>query len=93
MSSGDYALRGRLNRSLGRLDDAVADYQTALARDSSRADWRCELAAVLLVQGRPAEAEREALTVLRADPGHGEARKLAQGLSRGGNPEKDRPSP
>ena len=89
---GDYVLRARLNRSLNRLSDALADYQIALARQPAQAEWRCEMASVLLTQGRSAEAERELRTVLKADPGHAEARKLSQSLTRG-NPEKDRPSP
>jgi tetratricopeptide (TPR) repeat protein len=89
----DYVLRARLNRALDRLKDAVDDYQIALAREPVRAEWRYEMATVLLVQGRSAEAEHELQTILRADPRHAEARKLAQDLARTGKPGKDRPSP
>ncbi|HEX5269551.1 MAG TPA: tetratricopeptide repeat protein, partial [Gemmataceae bacterium] len=89
----DYVLRARLNRALDRLNDAVDDYQIALAREPARAEWRYEMATALLAQGRPAEADRELQTILRADPRHAEARKLAQDLSRAGKPAKDRPSP
>jgi O-antigen ligase/tetratricopeptide (TPR) repeat protein len=87
----DYALRARLNRSLNLIANAVADYQTALTREPAQSDWRYELAALLVGQGRSTEAQRELQAVLRSDPGHTDALKLTKSLSQGTNPKRTDP--
>ena len=62
-----FSRRGYANSALGKLDEAVADYQKAIAANSSDADTERELAKVLLQQGHPDQAKPHARAAIRID--------------------------
>ncbi|HEX5271917.1 MAG TPA: tetratricopeptide repeat protein, partial [Gemmataceae bacterium] len=80
-SADDYHLAAVVYEVLGEADKARSAYDAALARAPAKAEWRCELARLLRRQGRLAEARRQVTTVLAAQPGHAEARRLWDALA------------
>lgn len=65
---------GLLMAVTGRLDDAVSEYERALARDPMFSDARSNLAAALVRQGQVARAARELRRVIEHDPDNAQAR-------------------
>lgn len=59
---------GALLSATGRFDEAIIEYERALARDPADADARSNLAAVLVRQGKTARASQELARVLALDP-------------------------
>jgi O-antigen ligase/tetratricopeptide (TPR) repeat protein len=80
LQASDYADRARIHRSMGRLEEALADYRAALERDPSEVGWRYEAAELLCRQGKRDEAEDELLLLLRQKPNHGEAKRLLHAI-------------
>jgi tetratricopeptide (TPR) repeat protein len=72
-----HALLARIHRARGEGERAAGELRMSLwCRDDPAV--RLELAGLLLELGRAAEARAEARTVLKADPGNAEARRLAE---------------
>ncbi len=65
----------------GRLDDAIAHYRLALAKDYGQVDWRYRLAQLLGETGKVRQAVEEAETCLRLRPGHAGAQWLIEKFS------------
>lgn len=68
-------------RELGRYGEAITAYRTALQASPQRAEWRCELAALLLHEGSLQQAEQELRHVLARQPHHARATELLKQLS------------
>jgi hypothetical protein len=77
----DHCTRARIYAALGRPDDALGAYQSALNLQPGQDSWRVEFARLLRERGRLREAREELLTVLAAQPGHGEARTLLEAVA------------
>lgn len=54
-------------RSLGKLDDALADYRTLLAETPRNVEVRARIAETLALMGRPSEAASAAIETLQCD--------------------------
>jgi tetratricopeptide (TPR) repeat protein len=65
----------------GRLDDAIAHYRRALAKDYGQVNWRYRLARLLGETGKIRQAIEEAETCLRLRQGHTGAQRLIERLS------------
>ena len=65
---------GLLLSVTGRVDDAVIEYEKALARDEMNSDARSNLAAVLVRQGKLDRASAELVRVVERDPDNAMAR-------------------
>jgi tetratricopeptide (TPR) repeat protein len=72
----------RVDTSLGQPAEALEAYQAALERAPTQAGWRLEYAALLHASGRLAEARREVIDILRADPRQPQALELFQRIDR-----------
>lgn len=75
-------LRALVRIVLDRPSEAAADYEIALRRQPAQADWRLEYARLLLSLGRSAEAEKQALWLVRHDPERQEYRDLLEDVLR-----------
>lgn len=76
-----FALIARLDKDLGKLDDALSSIDRAVALKPQDAHYRVQRAQVLYLLNRPAEAGAEYTEALRRDPNsiealHGEAEIL-----------------
>ena len=70
-------------RAIGRLPDALRQYQWLVARHPDSPDARCNLATTLGALGREDEAQEEFARALSIDPGHAVANyNLAVGLQK-----------
>src|SRR5262249_4291564 len=69
--------------ALGQVEPALAAYRTALDREPEQVSWRLELASFLCEQRRFSEAERELMTIMRTQPGNGQAKALLDAVARG----------
>jgi tetratricopeptide (TPR) repeat protein len=81
-SAEDWHLRAVLHEALGEPDEALAAYDTALARAPREAEWRCEYARLLRRQGRLEEARRQARDVLADRPDNPEGLSLLRAIAR-----------
>jgi tetratricopeptide (TPR) repeat protein len=63
-------------RELGQTGPAVGAYRAALALEPHHADWRFEMAELLVQRGDLEEAQRELITILQEQPGNARADKL-----------------
>lgn len=68
--------RAWLLRSLGRLDEALQDYDTLAATAPSNAAWAAARAETLLMAGQPEPALRAAIVALGLDPKEGRAARV-----------------
>jgi tetratricopeptide (TPR) repeat protein len=82
LSAEDQYLRATIDRSLGRAEEALAAYRSALAREPLRHDWRYELAELSSEQGRLQDSRQELLTILGLRPGDARARALLDEVTR-----------
>jgi predicted Zn-dependent protease len=88
LQAQDLHTKAVIHTSLGQPAEALATYQAALTREPQQADWRCEFAQLLYQQGQVQEGCREALIVLRQQPGHAQALQLFEaGIRRGARTE------
>ena len=67
------AISASCSSSDGRVDEAIAAYQRAIAIDPRHANAHNNLGAVLRAAGRPEEAEVAYRTAISLDPGHVDA--------------------
>jgi O-antigen ligase len=69
-------LKSQLHRALGQRTQALTGYEALLRREPVNVSWRYEFSRLLYEEGRYAEARRELLTVLAAQPRHAQAAEL-----------------
>lgn len=77
-----YHLRGEVERMLGRLTEAAANFQQAVELQPGNVAWRYELALLLVELGRVEEAHEQARWCIRHDPQRTEYRQLLQTIYR-----------
>jgi tetratricopeptide (TPR) repeat protein len=82
LSAEDQHLRATIYRSLGRADEALAAYRSALAREPMRHGWRFELAELSSEQGQLQDSRQELLTILGLQPDDSPARALLDEVTR-----------
>jgi O-antigen ligase/tetratricopeptide (TPR) repeat protein len=75
-SADDVYTAAVVHRLLDQPAQACQAYQAALERKPNQVRWRLEFAQLLNQEGFLKEAQRELLTVLAQEPGHGEANQL-----------------
>jgi tetratricopeptide (TPR) repeat protein len=75
-SGKDQQLKALILRSLGRVEEATAAYQAALAKEPRQLRWRLDYADFLRQQHRAQDSRRELLTVLALQPDYPGAREL-----------------
>ncbi len=80
-AEGDH-LKGTVLRALGRLDEALEAYRSALLREPLRRDWRFERAEVASDRGQFEEARQELLMILGLNPEDARARALLEEVTR-----------
>ena len=78
----DWQLKAAAHLELGQAAEALAAYQTAVARDPRQTEWRFQFAQLLVQAGRLEEAVRELKQVVREQPGNGDALELYQTVFR-----------
>lgn len=69
-----------VHRLLDHPAQACQAYRAALERKPKQIGWRLEFAQLLEQEGFPKEAQRELLTVLAQEPGHGEANRMLKAV-------------
>jgi tetratricopeptide (TPR) repeat protein len=78
----DFHVKALILRALGRSEEALAAYQSALAQEPHQVEWRLEFAQLLYQQKRLRESRRELLSVLAQKPDQADARELLTALER-----------
>lgn len=83
LTIGELHTKAMVHKSLGQPAEAVAMYQTLLARQPLQVAWRYQFAHLLYEEGRLREARAELLTVLAQQPRHGQAFELLTIVTKG----------
>jgi O-antigen ligase/tetratricopeptide (TPR) repeat protein len=76
LSTPDLHTKATIQKTLGQAAEALALYQTLLAREPFHPGWRMELAQLFYKEGQLNEARAELLTVLSLEPKHAQAQAL-----------------